>query len=160
MDGVRTIFEWGWPVIGGAATWFGVQFAAKPYLQFRTLRETVHRQLLMLELPILVALSVSYAERDFMIETHNTEIDRAAQALRESGIRLVAMADAEWLLTKLLTPLGYDLKIAGVALWTLPLVIRKRDRDSLSPALDDEGDKLVSIIRHRLRLPDVPLLSD
>jgi hypothetical protein len=89
MDVIRSIFEWTWPVIAGAATWFVLEFAAKPYLRFRVLRATVQALLLALETMIFVPLSVDHPNRAVMIEVHNAEIDRAAQALRESGIALV-----------------------------------------------------------------------
>jgi len=153
------IFAWTWPVIAAAATWFVLEFAAKPYLRFRMLRATVQTQLLTLDTTIFVPLSARRGSRAAMIEVHNTEIDRAARALRETGIALVAVADTEWLLNKLLKALDYDLRSAGTALLALPLLIAKRDRKTLSPPFDDKGDELVAIMRKTLHLPGLKLLE-
>jgi hypothetical protein len=159
MNVIRAIFDWGLPAVVAVATWFIVQFAAKPYLRFRALRATIQARLLTLEKSTLVPLSIYNPNRAAMIEIHNAEIDRQLRALRETGITLVAMADTEWFLTRILNALGYDLRTAGTALMSLPLILRKRDPETLLPPIDDENDKFVAILRDTLRLPQLGLLN-
>jgi hypothetical protein len=156
---IRSIVEWGLPLIAGAigaaATWLAFEFAAKPYLRFRALRATIQAQLLTLETTFLAAQPMHNPSRAAMIELHNAEIERAARALRESGIALAAMADTEWLLNKLLGAMGYDLRTAGTALMGVHILLAKRalvSWNTLLPPLDDRGEEIISIVRQILHL--------
>jgi hypothetical protein len=153
MDIIRLVLSWSWPVIGAAGTWIAFEFGAKPYLRFRGLRATVHSRLLKLETAILIPLSIHNPSRAVMIEAHNVEIQREVQALRETGIALVTMADTEWLLNRLLTAFGYDIHTGGQALMSLPVLLRDRPLTSLMPPFDDEMDKFLTVLRATLGLP-------
>src|SRR4029077_4920252 len=159
MDTFRSIFDWGGPMVVAVATWFIVQFAARPYLRFRTLRTNVQTHLLTLETSFFIFLSKPDIGRFQLIEMQNAEIDKATRALRETGIALIAMADTEWLLSSLLTALGYDPRWAGGMLVSLPVLVGKRSWDELSPPIDDSGDTIIDGVRRSLRLPKVKLLS-
>jgi hypothetical protein len=158
MDAILSILEWGWPAIAGTVTWLVIQFAARPYLRFRMLRATVQTHLVALETTMFVFLARPAASRSGLIKIHNAEIDKGVKELRETGIALIAMADTEWLLNKLLTVLGYDLRFAGGTLMSLPVFIGNRSRDELSPPFDEKADEIVSATRDALRLPKVRLM--
>src|ERR1700733_10054264 len=121
---MSSFLGWIWPLIGGAAAWLIVQFAAEPYLRFRSLRSSVQRQLLTLETSFFVPLAMHNPMRAAMIGTYNSEIEDQAKALRENGIALVAMADTEQLLGRLLKAGRYDIRMAGSALMALPISMR------------------------------------
>lgn len=156
MEPVGLVMAWGWPILVAAATWFVLEFAAKPYLSFRGLRRTVQAQLVTLETTIFLALSESHLDRASMVQAYSLQIESIAKELRESGILLIAMSDTEWLLTKILSLLGYDLKLAGVSLLTVPLLANRRDADGFLSAIhDDKGVKLLTLLRGTLHLPDL-----
>jgi hypothetical protein len=157
MEIFRSFFEWSWPILGGVIAWFVLEFAAKPYLRFRTLRSVIQTQQLKLETTILVVLTAHHPDRASMIAAHNAEIDQIASDLRDSGIALFVMADTEHLLSGLLSVLGYEIRTCASALLALQMAAAKRDIKSLMPPLDDKGDKLLSIVRETLRLPKIRL---
>lgn len=159
MDALRSIFDWGGPVAVAAATWLILEFAARPYLRFRTLRANVQTHLLTLETSYFVFLSKPHSGRAALIDMHNAEIDKAMRALRDTGIALIAMADTDWPLISLLPALGYDPRWAGGMLVSLHVLVGKRSWDELSPPLDNSAETIIDGVRRSLRLPKVKLLS-
>jgi hypothetical protein len=160
MDFIRSILTWGWPVVGGAATWLAVEFTAKPYVRFRTLRAAVQAQLLALETTLFSLVSVYRLDRAGLIKVYNAEIERVAQTLRETGVALITMADTEKLLVKLLTVMGYDLRTAGTSLLVFPLMLGQRqDSKGLAPPFDEKLDEIIAVMRSTLRLPKLKLLD-
>jgi hypothetical protein len=149
---------WIWPIFLAIAAWFSLEFIGKPFLRFQEMRSNVLRATLRGTLGSFVSITTGDG-REELISANRENALRFKTEMADLAVSLLAFTETEYLASKALRLLGYEIESAahsavGLSITRLP--------DGAFPigAGSDKFEILEGILRESLRLSVPPAIAE
>ncbi|GMP01613.1 hypothetical protein [Bradyrhizobium sp. TM239] len=152
------IAKWGGPIIAAVAAWFSLEFVGKPFLKFYELRASALRLMLRNILTTTFYIAVSQSRKS-AIENSREEARKFKMEMNELAVSLAIFKETQWLASRALRLIGYNLEIAVGCAFALSLA---RLPEGVSPVggEDDKFHVLEAILRQSLHLSVHPEMAE